>query len=154
MKFLLIKYVIAAKVLSWSDAVEFHVKSLGMLFSVITASEECSIEMANTWFNYYCELENKRQEMMQLTSGHAMELSLWHIWTATDTSSMSMDAVVLFSEAHMTAERVIIRWVITLHTILIFKYNFTLDAIVGKESSLPVCVCFCLPLMKAVGGYF
>ena len=47
MVLLLIKCVIASEILSWSDAVDFHVKSLRMQYSVITASDGCSTDIIN-----------------------------------------------------------------------------------------------------------
>ena len=41
------KMLIAAGILSWSDAVDFHAKSLWMQYSVITASESWSTEIVN-----------------------------------------------------------------------------------------------------------
>ena len=47
MIFLLIICVIVTKMLSWCDTVDFHIKSLGMQYSVITTSEGCSTERVN-----------------------------------------------------------------------------------------------------------
>ena len=41
---LLIICIIVAKILSGNDADDFHMKSLGMQYSVMTASEGCSTE--------------------------------------------------------------------------------------------------------------
>ena len=58
--------VIAAEMLSWSDAVDVHVKSLGMQCSVITASEGCNTDMV------------KAQTTARARHGHCLALEMWN----------------------------------------------------------------------------